>query len=109
MKKIKEIPNRVREVIKDFDKNAVVILFGSRARGDNQRDSDWDFLIITQKEATLEFQDKIREKLYYIELETEQVISSIIENKQVWKKYINSEFYRNIQKDGILIKPSKAA
>lgn len=35
-----------------------IIFFGSRARGDNKRDSDWDFLVVVDKE--LNFREKSR-------------------------------------------------
>lgn len=37
------IANRIRGEIKKIDPKAKVILFGSRARGDAKRESDWDF------------------------------------------------------------------
>ena len=39
------IPQLVKEKILEIDKNAEVILFGSRARGDFHEESDWDFLV----------------------------------------------------------------
>jgi predicted nucleotidyltransferase len=44
-----EITSKVKQTVKEFDPNAEVILFGSRARGDYKKDSDWDFLILTDR------------------------------------------------------------
>ncbi|MCB0564168.1 MAG: nucleotidyltransferase domain-containing protein [Phaeodactylibacter sp.] len=60
---------------------AETILFGSRARGDYGSDSDWDFLILLNSPGTSEVEELIRNKIYDIELETEEVITSIIEQK----------------------------
>ncbi len=108
-KAIKEVPSMVREAVKIVDKEARVILFGSRARGDSRPDSDWDFLILTRKKASRQLQDSIRELLYEIELNMEQAITSVIENEDTWLKYRESEFFRNVEREGIEIISPKAA
>ncbi|MCB9282661.1 MAG: nucleotidyltransferase domain-containing protein [Lewinellaceae bacterium] len=108
-KTIQGIPLIVKETIEKIDGEARVILFGSRARGDFRTDSDWDFLILTKKNASQQLQDKIRELLYRIELNTEQVITSVIENEEVWQKYRESEFFKNVSRDGIEVVSPKAA
>ncbi len=45
----KTLFKKVKEVVYNFDPQAKVILFGSRARGDHRKDSDWDFLVLTKK------------------------------------------------------------
>ena len=42
------VVNKVKEIVHRHDKEAEVILFGSRARGDWHEESDWDFLILSQ-------------------------------------------------------------
>lgn len=52
----KEIINRITELSRSImPENSQVILFGSQARGDSRPDSDWDLLILLNK-------DKISEK-----------------------------------------------
>ena len=102
-------PLEVKKAIAKIDKKALVILFGSRARGDSKPESDWDFLIITPKETTQSYQDAIREALYNIELENGQVITSVIENDKIWNRYKESEIFKNIARDGIEIVIPKAA
>jgi len=104
-----EIPLLVKETIETVDEDARVILFGSRARGDFRQGSDWDFLILTRKAASWQFQDKIRELLYEVELKTGQVISSVIENEDVWLQYRASEFYENVTNEGIEIASQKVS
>lgn len=106
---IEKIPIQVKEIVNSIDMNALVFLFGSRARGDFRANSDWDFLIITEQEATSELQDRIRAQLYELELETDQVISSVIESREEWAKYVNSEFYKNILNEGIKVNLPEAA
>jgi predicted nucleotidyltransferase len=44
------ISNKIKEVVKSFFPEAKVLLFGSRARGDFNNDSDYDLLIIVKDE-----------------------------------------------------------
>ena len=100
-KTIEGIPLLVKETVEKVDHKARVILFGSRARGDYRTDSDWDFLILTKERASRQLQDKIRELLYEVELNTEQVITSVIEDEEEWQKYRESEFFKNVTREGV--------
>lgn len=92
--------NRVKERIKHFDKDAEIMLFGSRARGDYKPNSDWDFLILLQKQATEDEKEYIRDDLFELELETDEVVSSIIQNKNKWEELNITPLYKAIQKEG---------
>ena len=39
----------IRQKVNEIDNTAEVILYGSRARGDNKRDSDWDVMILLNR------------------------------------------------------------
>ncbi len=47
--------NEIGVIVKD------IFLFGSRARGDNKNDSDWDILIVT--EHTFDIKEKMKNKI----------------------------------------------
>ncbi len=64
-----EFLNKIKRQVLKEDENASLILFGSRARGDYREDSDWDVLIITNKEADALLKRKIYEDIYDVELE----------------------------------------
>lgn len=54
-----------------MDITAEAFLFGSRARGDNRINSDWNILILVDNnKVTNEIEDNFREDLYNLELET---------------------------------------
>jgi uncharacterized protein len=43
----KELLQKAKAAVKDLEPEAELYLFGYRARGDANTDSDWDFLLIT--------------------------------------------------------------
>ena len=96
-----EFLDKIQSGIRKFDKNAEIILFGSRARGDFKRESDWDLLILLTRLVNEEVKEKIRDELFEIELETEQAISSIIQSEKSWNDFYITPFYQNIKKEGV--------
>ena len=103
MMKKEEILIRISRSIHENDPNAEAFLFGSRARGDHKKTSDWDILIlIDEKKVTNEIEDTFREELYNIELETGQIISTFIYSKDYWKSSLTfSPLYRNVKNEGV--------
>jgi len=49
----------VKEAVYEISPNADIILFGSRSRGDYTEESDWDFLILIDQEATEALKQRI--------------------------------------------------
>jgi predicted nucleotidyltransferase len=73
------IIDSISSAIRTQDPTAIAFLFGSRARGDHKKNSDWDILILVDnKKVTNEVEDKFRDVLYNIELESGQIISTFI-------------------------------
>ena len=99
----KEILFKIKKAVSELDPEARVILFGSRARGDYGKESDWDLLILTGIPATEENKRNLRYHLLDIELETEQAISTLIHHRDHWKKYYVTALYSIIEKEGIVV------
>jgi predicted nucleotidyltransferase len=93
----------VKKKIKEIDPDAHIILFGSRARDNFHKDSDWDFLILTKMNATRNLKNKICDALFEAELETGQVLTGIVQNKNAWENYSETPIYKNISNEGELI------
>lgn len=96
-----ELTNRVKKSVRSIDPDARIILFGSRARGDNIGASDWDFLILTSNQIDEKVKRQIRDKLIDTELEAEEVISTIFFSQDMWRNYQITPLYQNISKDGL--------
>ena len=97
----KEILFKIKKAVSELDPEARVILFGSRARGDHAKESDWDLLILTSIPATEENKRNLRYHLLDIELETEQAISTLIHHHDHWKNCSFTPLYEIIRKEGI--------
>jgi len=99
------ILKNISSAIRGQDPSAQAYLFGSRARGDHKLNSDWDILILVKnKKVTNEIEDKFRDVLYNIELESGQIISTFIYSKEYWNKKLKlSPLYESINKEGIKI------
>jgi len=99
------ILHRIKTGISKIDPGAEVFLYGSRARGDNRQDSDWDILVITHKEKiTFEYESDLRDPIYDIELEIGQVISLQVYSELDWKTRMPySPLFSNVMEEGIRI------
>jgi len=102
--KTQYISQLIRNSVRSIDPNAEVILYGSRARGDERTDSDWDILILTDYYVNLQIERKFRDKLYDLELETGEPFSVFAYSKNDWQtKQRITPFYQNVTQEGILL------
>ena len=84
--------------------NEKVILFGSQARGDARPDSDWDLLVLLNKEKiTYEDENTYAYPFADIGWDFGTYISVKIYTQKEWQSRSFTPFYDNIQKDGIVI------
>jgi len=99
------IISEISKTIHSKDINAEVFLYGSRARGSNRKNSDWDILILVEDDIiTNDIDDKFRDEIYNIELEYGQIISTIIYQKKYWEtKLLFSPLSNNVLKEGVKI------
>ena len=95
----------IRQKVNELDNTAEVILYGSRARGDNKQDSDWDVMILlNRKNVDKKVEQTFRHHLLDIELEIGVPISVFVYSKSDWEgKYSITPLFKSIKKEGILI------
>lgn len=100
-----KILNRIKRIVKDKEPSAKIYLYGSRSRGTAKDDSDWDLLILLNKDnITSETEKEITYPLYDLEFDTGEVISPLVYSEKEWNsKYKVTPFYRNVMKEGRLL------
>lgn len=102
--KTKQISQLIRNYINELDPSAEVILYGSRARGDEHKDSDWDILILTNYASDFRVERQFRNKLYDLELATGETFSVFVYAKNDWlTKQKITPFFKNVTGEGVNI------
>lgn len=105
MKKSNDILLVIKRLVREKDSSAKIYLYGSRAKGTAKKDSDWDLLILLNRDKiTPEIEDEITSPLYDLEFDTGEIISPMIYSQQEWNtKYNITPFYRNVMREGHLL------
>ena len=93
----------IREAIHDVEPFARVILYGSRARGDSQPDSDWDILVLLDGPVEPHRTVAIRHRIFQLELETDIVVSAMVLSHEAWDSPLSRAmpFHANVVRDGV--------
>ena len=83
--------------------DAAVILYGSRAQGDAQPDSDYDLLVLVKGDASQAVTWRIRNAVYDVELRSGAVISTIVRPRERWDspEFGSMPFHRSVMEEGI--------
>lgn len=85
-------------------KDAKVILFGSRARNDAKADSDWDILVLLNKDKIEEQDhDNYTYPLWELGWQINQMIHPIVYTMKDWNCKKGSPFYDNIEREGVVL------
>jgi predicted nucleotidyltransferase len=95
----------LKEVVHVVEPGAQIILYGSRARGDAQPDSDWDLLILLDGVVDLARERAIWHRLYPLELDLEEVLCPVVLSRQDWGSalYQAMPFHQNVDQDGLVL------
>lgn len=79
-----------------------IVLFGSRARGDNRKHSDYDFAVIL-KEKNEEISEIIYDVGYEVLNEFEKLATCLIWNEEEWSLQQKLSIGKNILRDGVWV------
>ena len=83
-------------------KGSLVIMFGSRARGDAKQNSNWDILIVLPKKSLVQADyDEVSYPLVELGWELNEQINPIMYTKDEWEANSITPFYDNVQREGI--------
>ncbi|MDE6693502.1 MAG: nucleotidyltransferase domain-containing protein [Muribaculaceae bacterium] len=83
---------------------ASVYLYGSRARGNNTKDSDWDLLIVT--DDSMDNKDAFEKYAYpFTEIgwRLDEQITPLLYTRSEWNAQRGTAFYLNVLNDAILL------
>ncbi len=105
MRRKETILKRIREAVYSNAPQSEVYLYGSRARGNAKKQSDWDILILLNTpQVNFEVEKQFIDALYEVEIETGEVITPLIYSKSDWNRnHSITPLYENIQREGIRI------
>jgi predicted nucleotidyltransferase len=94
---------RLTEVVQKIVPDSEMYLFGSRATKKSNKLSDWDLLVLLNKEQlTFDFETFLMDEFYEIELESGQVISPLIYTIKEWnEKYKSTLLFEVIKQEGL--------
>lgn len=117
---MKKIPENINNIISEFvkgvneilgDRVKKIILYGSYARGDFNKSSDIDIMILTDltDDEICEYRGKIYDYAYDIEWNNNFDIdlSPLIKNIDKFNYWLEAlPFYMNVQKEGVVLSES---
>lgn len=110
------MPNKIDNVIKKFvselskllgNRLKKVILYGSYARGDYDKNSDIDIMILTDfsDDEIIEYRKKVRDLACDLEMENDVMISPLLRNINKYERRVDViPFYYNVQKEGVVLR-----
>lgn len=94
----------IQQLKRQLIPNEKLILFGSQARGDAHSDSDWDLLLLLNKqEITLEDERLYAYPFTKLGWNYGKYFSVKLYSENDWKGRSFTPFYKNIETDGINI------
>lgn len=83
----------------------IVLLFGSCARGDYREGSDWDLLVLLDRDGDSSWQDynEIGYPLNELFWRNNQDVNTIIQTRSEWQRKSFTPFYKNVMRDAIAL------
>jgi len=114
MKKLEELKLREKDLnaicklkkkLLDRFPRTQVILYGSKIRGDDEKFSDIEILILLDEEIDAELEKQVLDIAYDIELEFDVVFGVMIKSKGFWDSSLAKimPLHQNIGKEGVLV------
>jgi len=100
--KDQKIIDLIRTTIREQEPTAEIILYGSRARGDARKDSDWDVVVLVDKpKLTPDERTDIDYYLWNKGLDVGEEINTFAYTRQQWNNLPPSLFKYNVLNEGI--------
>ena len=99
----RELLIKIKEVIREFQPTATILLYGSVARGTQDPESDYDILVLTDEPLAFTQEDEIDDAIYGLQLAAGVVISTIFYAKAQWDLPLlrGMPFRHEVEKDAV--------
>ncbi len=98
-----EILQEIKRRVLALEPEAEVWLYGSRARGDYNDNSDWDLIVIVPRELNYKQKQKIHYTIYDFGMEIGELFSIFIHTRKQWEKYKFIPFRQEVEKEKIVL------
>ncbi len=94
-----------KAAVREVTPGADLILYGSRARGDAQEDSDYDLLVLVDREVDMDLERAVVDRLVPLEVRTGKVLTVLIYSRSQWDsaQYRAMPFHQNVTREGVAI------
>ena len=82
-----------------------IVLFGSKATGDDDPESDIDILVLTSCPADTKLSDRISDQLFEIDLAYDVVLSELVVSEAEWERGLiaSMPIHREVRDKGCLV------
>lgn len=100
-----DVLNQLKDALRKLlPEGSHAYLYGSQARGDARPDSDWDILILLDKnKIEAEDYDNVPYPLVELGWSLNECISPVLYTVKDWMKYHFTLFFHNVKDEGILL------
>ena len=100
-----EVINNIKTIAQRIlPDNSSLYLYGSRARGNARPDSDWDLLVLIDKDKITGDDYDMVYPFFEYGVDIGQYISTHVYTKKQWQSWTFLPFYHNVEHDKIVLK-----
>jgi predicted nucleotidyltransferase len=94
-----------KAAVRQVAPEAELILYGSRARGDAREDSDYDLLILVDREVDMDLERAIVNRLVPLEVRTGRALTALVYSRDQWDSalYRAMPLHKNVSREGVVI------